>query len=188
MDGIQLDLLGQLVFTNDFDRARYILQQHPGARNSYRRAMYEFWLEFDGLADVLGEQLNDFKTWFCSRKVTAPKTIQNRASELINNKSRLRGTELVDNIQRILDSDLSLQEDPKNYRRIQVLYWIRHDGLGEILKESTDSFIEWFVFSATPPKTIQIQVGRVQDKHPELEALDSVEEWRQKQAHAGPAV
>jgi len=77
------------------DRLINILRRHPDARNSYQAAAYWYWVECDGLLNVIetcskgdwpcrkhpsidGEP---FRKWLVS-KATSFKTIQNRVLEI----------------------------------------------------------------------------------------------------------
>lgn len=65
------------------DKARYVLSEYPEARESYKLAIYHFWMEFDGLDLVLGDRAGAFKTWFSDR-ATSPQTLRNRCQEVQN--------------------------------------------------------------------------------------------------------
>ncbi len=60
------------------DRLRQILSRYPGARNSYKRLMVEYWIEHEGLAEAFREAadpVEGFRQWFQSPTVTSPKTV-----------------------------------------------------------------------------------------------------------------
>ena len=64
------------------DKVEAILRKRPSARNSYHELMYWYWLEHDGLDDVLPShrQREIFRIWFAGL-ATSCKTLQNRAME-----------------------------------------------------------------------------------------------------------
>ena len=63
-------------------KARHLLQEFPETRDDYAELVVRFWLEFDGLDEVLPPYLHDrFIRWYCNG-ATSPKTIVNRAMEL----------------------------------------------------------------------------------------------------------
>ena len=75
---------------NISERVAEVLRRHPEARNSYKALMFWYWVECDGLDGVLDAQaLDDFRRWFCSKDVTSPKTLQNRAMEVQNDNPAL---------------------------------------------------------------------------------------------------
>lgn len=70
------------------DRLASILRRHVAARNSYQAAAYWYWVECDGLLDILkacceGEEVDPepFRRWLVA-KATSFKTIQNRVMEI----------------------------------------------------------------------------------------------------------
>jgi len=65
------------------DKARYILTEYPEARESYKLAIYHFWMDFDGLDLILGNRAEAFKAWFEDR-ATSPQTLRNRCQEVQN--------------------------------------------------------------------------------------------------------
>jgi hypothetical protein len=64
------------------DKVQAVLEDHPEARNDYMLAMFYFWVEFEGLEEVLGDRVEDFRDWWL--KATSPKTLQNRCMEIQN--------------------------------------------------------------------------------------------------------
>lgn len=73
-------------------RIAYLLSQRPVTRDSYPRLVFEYWLEFDGLSDILPpEQLAALRDWM-ERRATSWKTIQNRAGEVQNQIPALEAT------------------------------------------------------------------------------------------------
>jgi hypothetical protein len=77
------------------DRVRAVLARHPDARNNYRRLMFYYWLEYDGLADILPDELREaFKLWI-GKRATAPKTLQNRCMEVQNEYPELEASSSV---------------------------------------------------------------------------------------------
>lgn len=65
------------------DKVEDILDRFPGTRGSYRALMFRFWVEYDGLGDVLGDKAEAFAKWFLNHKrSTSTKTLQNRAMEV----------------------------------------------------------------------------------------------------------
>ena len=46
---------------------------HPEYFDKEKTVIIQYWLEFDGLTEVLGDRVNDFIEWF--RSVTSPETI-----------------------------------------------------------------------------------------------------------------
>jgi hypothetical protein len=86
---IQQDLFGgQIVAGNVVDKLTWLLEQHPEARASYKAAMFLYWLEFDGLAEVLDGKAEEFGAWL-AEKATSPKTLQNRCMEIQNRRPDL---------------------------------------------------------------------------------------------------
>jgi hypothetical protein len=84
-----------------------------------------------------------------------------------------------------------LSEYPKardDYRLALYLYWREFEGLGELLGDKADAFRQWFVNSATSPKTLQNRTMEVQNRNPELEASPDIAQERQRQAKAGPVL
>lgn len=83
---VQLSFVGAATPAGNIsERVAEVLRRHPEARNSYKALMFWYWVECDGLDTVLDErELDAFRSWFCSRSVTAPKTLQNRAMEIQN--------------------------------------------------------------------------------------------------------
>ena len=91
-------------------RLEYLLSEHPEARDDYKAVMALFWLEFDGLADVLGDKADAFREWFV-RSATSPKTIQNRCMEVQNDHPELEASKEI--------ADLRLRQStqgPINHR------------------------------------------------------------------------
>ena len=81
---VQQDLFGgQAIVGNIVDKLTWILEQHPAARQDYKLAMYYYWLEFDGLAEILDGKADAFKQWLIDN-ATSPKTLQNRCMEIQN--------------------------------------------------------------------------------------------------------
>ena len=83
MIGMQFDLFGGLVPADVVEGIKFILETDPSARNDYRRMMARFWLEFEGLDEVLGDKAGAFVDWF-TQQATPPKTLQNRCMEIQN--------------------------------------------------------------------------------------------------------
>lgn len=75
-------------------RLEYLLAEHPEARDDYMVLLVLFWVEFDGLAEVLGDKTDAFKEWFV-RSATSPKTIQNRCMEVQNAQADLEASSPV---------------------------------------------------------------------------------------------
>ena len=66
----------------DADRVRHLLETDEGCRNSYAELVGRYWLQFDGLDDVLPAYLHEpFLSWL-SREATSWKSLQNRAMEV----------------------------------------------------------------------------------------------------------
>lgn len=79
----QMTLDGRAVTVGSVaDKIEAILRKHPDARNSYHALMYWYWLEHDGLDDVLRSpaQREAFRVWF-TKYATSCKTLQNRTQE-----------------------------------------------------------------------------------------------------------
>ena len=77
------------------DRIVSILRRHPDARNSYHALMFWYWLEVDGMEDVLdGTSSERFRKWFVSR-ATSAKTLQNRCLEIQREHPGLDATDEV---------------------------------------------------------------------------------------------
>ena len=90
------------------DRLVSILRRHPDARNSYQAAAYWYWVEYDGLLDVLDACCrgdwprrdhppvdgDPFRSWLMS-KATSFKTIQNRVGEIQNEHPGLEACDEV---------------------------------------------------------------------------------------------
>lgn len=85
----QLSLRGGAVDVGDVvDNVAWILRNFADARNSYPRLVARYWAEFDGLGDLLGEDLfSQFLTWIT--RATSSKTIRNRAGEIQNARPEL---------------------------------------------------------------------------------------------------
>jgi hypothetical protein len=81
----QRSFIGETVDVgNVVDNVTYILEQYPDTRNSYKRLLVRYWLEFDGLDEILGPEVCEaFLTWF-TKRATSPKTLQNRVGEVQN--------------------------------------------------------------------------------------------------------
>lgn len=92
---------------------------------------------------------------------------------------------IVDKLTHILQSHPEARDD---YKTAMALYWLEFDGLDEVLGEQADAFRQWFESRATAPKTLQNRTMEIQNKYPTLEASSDVEEWRQRQATAGPVM
>ncbi len=87
---IQKGMFGEdrLVSGDVVERVTYILKEFPYARNSYPCLIARYWGEFDGLRDLLGEEkYEEFVSWITTS--TSPKTIQNRAGEIQNDRPDL---------------------------------------------------------------------------------------------------
>ena len=77
---LQYDLFGGAVIAgNIVDRIEWLLETYPDARDDYTVLIIRYWLEFDGLADLVDEEA--ILEW-ARQRVTAPKTLQNRAMEI----------------------------------------------------------------------------------------------------------
>lgn len=60
-----------------------VLERFPGTRGSYRALFFRFWMEYDGLGDVLGDKVEAFAKWFLNHRcATSTKTLQNRTMEV----------------------------------------------------------------------------------------------------------
>lgn len=105
---LQQTMFGPAVATGSVvDQLEYILTEHPEARDSYKRTMALYWLEFDGLEAALRQALTRelgtapdglaeavgaaFAEWFV-QFATSPKTLQNRAMELQSDRTDLDAT------------------------------------------------------------------------------------------------
>lgn len=86
-------------------------------------------------------------------------------------------------IEYLLDEHPEARDD---YMRLLALFWLEFDGLAEVLEDKADRFVEWFVRSATSPKTLQNRCGEVQNENPDLEASKEIAELRMRQATQGP--
>lgn len=94
---MQYTLFGGVeVSGNIVDKLTAILEDDPGSRSSYRRVVGRYWIEYDGLAGLLGEKADLFLEWL-EQHATSPKTLQNRCMEIQNARPDLRPPE---NIQR----------------------------------------------------------------------------------------
>ena len=72
------------------DKVGDILERFPGTRGSYRALMFRFWVEYDGLGDVLGDKAEAFGKWFKNpKRATSTKTLQNRAMEVQKRRPEL---------------------------------------------------------------------------------------------------
>lgn len=92
----QQSFLGKPVVSGNLrQRMRYILTRYPEARDNYRLACYLFWVEFEGLDDVLGDRADAFKRWFTDQ-ATSPKTLQNRCQEVQNWRPELEASPQVE--------------------------------------------------------------------------------------------
>lgn len=86
---------GEVVAGDVVDRVRFVLESYPETRDSYAALMAAFWMEFDGLDEVLPADVHDdFVCWFVSR-ATSAKTLQNRAMEVQRGDARLGPSEGV---------------------------------------------------------------------------------------------
>lgn len=85
------DIAPMRVAGNIEEKVEAILERFPGTRNCYRAVMLRYWVEYDGLADILGDDgAEAFGRWFMdAHKATSPKTIQNRAMEVQRRRADL---------------------------------------------------------------------------------------------------
>ncbi len=81
------------------DKMTYVLEKYPRARESYQYAAFFYWLEFDGLGEILGDQAlcDRFARWL-DRDATSFKTLQNRAMEIQNDRPDLEAPREVERI------------------------------------------------------------------------------------------
>jgi len=94
----QLTLDGNSKFIgSDHDKALYILTNYPEARNSYKAAIFWWWVVYDGLGPILRsqEQLDAFKKWLIGQRATNQHTIRNRIQEVQNEFGHLDASEEV---------------------------------------------------------------------------------------------
>ena len=85
----QSDLFGGIqVAGNLIDRLEDILERYPEARDDYAAACARYWIEYDGLGELLGPLTEPFVKWFVSR-AKSPKTLQNRIMEIQSRRSDL---------------------------------------------------------------------------------------------------
>jgi hypothetical protein len=93
---VQQDLFGGETIAGDVvTRMTYVLERYPEARGSYKAALFYFWLEFDGLAEVLDGKAEEFGAWL-TEKATSPKTLQNRCMEIQNRRPDLEAPPKVE--------------------------------------------------------------------------------------------
>lgn len=88
---IQFDLFGGAEFVGSIqERIEHLLENHPGARDSYHELILRYWLNYDGLGAILAtqDQRAAFRCWFLER-ATSTKTIQNRAMEVQRRRPEL---------------------------------------------------------------------------------------------------
>ena len=82
---------------NVVDKMTAILEDDPAARTSYKRAIGSYWIQFDGLAHVLGDRADAFLDWL-ERHATSPKTLQNRCMEIQTERPDLEAPPEVERI------------------------------------------------------------------------------------------
>jgi len=91
---LQHTLFGESKFMGtDREKAIHILRKYPEARNSYKAALYYWWLD-DGLEDAL-YTLKRFKKWLLYH-ATSSHTVRNRIQEVQNDFDHLDACEEVE--------------------------------------------------------------------------------------------
>ena len=71
------------------ERVKWVLQEHPEARDCYRTAQFYVWLYWYNLRDNLGS-VEQFRKWYTSEKTVAAKTILQRCQEVQKQNPELR--------------------------------------------------------------------------------------------------
>ena len=96
----------------------------------------------------------------------------------------LMGGTTAERVEYILENHQDARND---YRALMFHYWNTFDGLTEdVLAGGLPAFKRFLVDQATAPKTLQNRAMEIQRRRPELDAVNEVREWRDKQATAGP--
>ena len=87
---MQHDLFGGSEWTGDvIQKVRHLLQNDSGCRDSYAELVGVYWLEFDGLANVIPPECHEAFIRWLNNEATSWKTIQNRAEELQHRQPEL---------------------------------------------------------------------------------------------------
>jgi len=103
MTTYQFDLLGtphaaRAIAANTItERVTYILEAYPDTRNSYKLLIARYWLEFDGLRQLLQKApltVSDFLQWILH--ATPAKSIQNRGMEAQNIRPDLEASPIIE--------------------------------------------------------------------------------------------
>lgn len=95
------------------------------------------------------------------------------------------GGTIVDKLTYILEEHPEARDD---YMAAMFRYWQQFDGLGEVLGEKAEAFLEWFTSQATSVKTLQNRAMEIQRRRGDLDASSDVRKWRDRQAKAGPVM
>ena len=98
----QYKLFGGSIQTGDVvAKVKHLLETMPETRDSYAELVGRYWLEFDGLADILPPWCHDaFLCWLNRKETTSWKTIQNRAGEIQNEHPELDASPAVRELRR----------------------------------------------------------------------------------------
>jgi hypothetical protein len=91
--------------------------------------------------------------------------------------------DVMDRIAYILEE---YPETRNNYKALMARYWLLFDGLGELVDGQQDAFSNWFIGSATSPKTLQNRCMEIQRRRPDLDADNDTRQQRERQSKAGP--
>ena len=70
---IQKGFWGDTVLANTRNKLAELYHNNPNIAESEKRAILEYWKSYDGLAEVLGDKLTQFTSWFFN--ATSPETI-----------------------------------------------------------------------------------------------------------------
>jgi len=92
---MQLTLEGKRVVVGDiYDRISYILEVWPETQENYKALQFRYWMEFDGLREVLRSgDPSRFEHWYRFRAKSA-KTLLQRCQEVQNRRPDLEPAEV----------------------------------------------------------------------------------------------
>lgn len=95
MRAMQRALIGEDKVEGDiYDRLAYIMEVYPETQGNYKALHFRYWMEFEGLREVLKSgDSSRFEHWY-RYKATSPKTLNNRAGELQNKRPDLEPSEV----------------------------------------------------------------------------------------------
>ena len=86
MTTMQFDLFGGLAPPAHMklqDQVRWILDHYPATRDNDRLLVLRYWLEFDGLRELLdGEAIATLERFMANPRTATPETVRRRRQEL----------------------------------------------------------------------------------------------------------